>query len=963
MTKKSVFLSYSWDSEEHRAWVRKLADCLEEHAELHVIWDGYDLDSLTDKNKFMESGVAGADYVVVIATKAYKKKADSRTGGVGIETYLTTASHWDSLQASGKSKLLVALREADAIPTYLKGHLYIDFTQDSGFVQAEDNLIRHFKGRQNIPRPQKRRSLLVEDGQYSFTKVEDLIRIGHPNRRVIVDSNQGTDFSGANRIKYELWETRSPALSYYLALATSSNITQTTNHAIQKFKSLSIQPTDLTVLRPRSGRAEQSLILTLFQESGLKTKLHEFTYKEYIWQYCIDESLKGIAPPSEIPNYTEQSISYDGEDDATILADSARDHLVNLLQQPAITSAHLVIAPGGMGKTSLCIAVAAKLFNRNDLRSSAVLIQAESVKRYIAENGASSARIDTIYQLYELYARYLNFDQVFDRNTFELAFLSGNLVVIIDGLDEFVSLFPDTFNLDTFLKSLANFHDELGSSAVLITTRNSQLLERTQLDALNIERHELFGFDSSACKAYLSRRFRKYSDGEAIASKVFSKIDKVQMRDHEARVVPFFADVAATVAEEAIRDNDSAEFDITDGPTPYPSNNDLTDHIIHSVMRREEVRQELDLSVVDVVQLIVGLVADYSKRWPRAEMLERLTLLYDARGAALAAKIALNPLLLQTGDSLELRYGFLSSYFEVLQLLQGILGQSIEKEFIRSLGRLNTDSNEFKDLKRFFSLRRDELIESSTKLVVGLNKQLEIANRAKSNDAEGLRRAIASVLNLATHVCGGSTAHITELVLRIYQVQRSSPEEVVTLSGLQVHGDLPAMDFSNLTIVNAKFSNYKNLLAGKFDNSKFMYCTFDLCHDPLNRSSSLKPQFLDKSCELGDLREYITLSTAGKQDENRVIEAEARKFLHSFFRGSHFDDNRKGLIRFSTKVPGLADNKFDRIIAEGFLAVSKDKKDATFFEIADWFRPSVRRFLTDNYNDVNIRKFLLFIRG
>ncbi|MEW6521607.1 MAG: TIR domain-containing protein [Thermodesulfobacteriota bacterium] len=541
MNKTRVFLSYSWDSEIHKEWVRKLADTLEELKELHVVWDGYDLDALTDKNKFMESGICTADYVIVIATKKYKEKADNRSGGVGIETYLASAAHWDGLQKQAKTKVIVVLREPDSVPNYLKGHLYVDFTADSLYCESEAKLLKYFRSESTVPRPPKRRSLASDEHLYTFTKIEDLIRVGHTNRRPIVNKEQGTNYSGSNRIKYELWETKSPTITYYLALANKNiNITQTVNHAIGQFNASGIRPSDLIVLRPRSGRPDQALISGLFSQADLRTQIHEYTYKDYIWNFCIDKSLRNIDPPSEIANYTDQSLSYENDQSEHSLA-SARDFLVNLLLQPSTTSAHLVVASGGMGKTSLCLSVAAKLHNRHELHSSVILIQAESIKRYVADHGLYGARIDSVFQLYELYARHHHFDQVFDRNTFELAFLSGNLVVIIDGLDEFVSIFPETFNLDLFLASLDQFHRELGSSAVLLTTRNSQLVEHARLEELSIKRYDLLGFDKPTCEAYLRRRFSKYSNGQAIAARVQSQIDKVQRKRQLKR---FFSAVA-----------------------------------------------------------------------------------------------------------------------------------------------------------------------------------------------------------------------------------------------------------------------------------------------------------------------------------------------------------------------------------------------------------------------------------
>ena len=113
-----VFISYSWDSEEHKQWVHKLADSLEETTGFNVLWDGYDLDALSDKNFFMETSITESEFVIVVATQKYKEKANKRDGGVGIETYLATAAHWKSLQQNNKTKIIVALREPDSIPNY-----------------------------------------------------------------------------------------------------------------------------------------------------------------------------------------------------------------------------------------------------------------------------------------------------------------------------------------------------------------------------------------------------------------------------------------------------------------------------------------------------------------------------------------------------------------------------------------------------------------------------------------------------------------------------------------------------------------------------------------------------------------------------------------------------------------------------------------------------------------------------
>ena len=131
-----IFISYSSGNEEHTIWVGKLADDLEIYPDFHIILDQYDLDNLIDKNRFMESSVDESDFIIVIATKEYKRKADSRLGGVGIETQLNIQRHYEETAKYGTSNIIVVLREKEMTPIYLKSKIFIDFTDDYKYEQS-----------------------------------------------------------------------------------------------------------------------------------------------------------------------------------------------------------------------------------------------------------------------------------------------------------------------------------------------------------------------------------------------------------------------------------------------------------------------------------------------------------------------------------------------------------------------------------------------------------------------------------------------------------------------------------------------------------------------------------------------------------------------------------------------------------------------------------------------------------
>ncbi|UUZ64351.1 ATP-binding protein [Polaromonas sp. P1-6] len=940
-------------------------DTLEEIQEVHVTWDGYDLDALVDKNYFMEAGIHDADLVLVVTTAKYKEKADGRTGGVGLETFMASAVHWDGMLHDKKSRLVEIRREADSTPRYLSGHFHLDFKNDAEYPTRIEELLDLLRGKPAAERPKKRRSLAsVADRAYEFTRVEELIRVNHPNRRAIVNGDEGTDFSGANRIKYELWETKSPALSYFLALHANANIQQTAQHAASWLLAAGLRPSDITVLRHRAGRPEQELIASAFSEKKLPSRIHECTYKEYIWDYCIDEALKTIDPPSPIENYTNQGLTYtSNETGAPVRTDSALDHIVEVLQKPSNISAHLVVAPGGMGKTSLCLSVAKQLHFRNDLRSSVILIQAESIKKYVAERGLAQARIATIYDIYELYAKYQGHGTLFERSTFDLAVVCGNLTVIIDGLDELSSLFQERFDVAAFLESLKEFHDQLGSSNILLTTRNNVVAEDADLEALAIERYELLGFDTESCKRYVTRRLQGYAAGPAMIQKVMGQIATVQIQDDEGRIIPFLADISTTVVEDELSKGKGQVFDVSDDSTPYPSNNDITDHIVYSILRREQTRHDLEIPVGEVVELISDLVIDYGKRWPLAEMQDRLKMLYETRAQSILAKLQLNPLLVSQNGDIELRYSFLSAYFEVLLMLRGLLRSSLEPGITRALCRLNPDSEEARELRRYFSAHIAEVDEALRSFIPKLRAQAISQDTAKGStaDRENAKGAISSLLHLYFGMQKLPIDTTTSKLLSIY----GFPEADIstrTLEGLFIKGAFPPIDFSNLIVTKSRFHGYKNFLACRFKDSQFMYSVFEDCADLALTNTALDPSMIDGTCDPGDLREAFVLAKATKADEQAMIQTEVMNFLRSFFRGDRFIDNKRAHIKFSNKVPGLAPDKFDRLMAAGYFHLAKAKTVADFYEVAPDFKANVRRLLTDGYPDGKMKRFIAQLR-
>jgi hypothetical protein len=73
----SVFISYSWDNEEHKEWVLRIAISLFVDFGIHAILDQWDTDLGDDLTLFMEKSVREASRVLIICTEEYVRKAEA----------------------------------------------------------------------------------------------------------------------------------------------------------------------------------------------------------------------------------------------------------------------------------------------------------------------------------------------------------------------------------------------------------------------------------------------------------------------------------------------------------------------------------------------------------------------------------------------------------------------------------------------------------------------------------------------------------------------------------------------------------------------------------------------------------------------------------------------------------------------------------------------------------------------
>jgi len=146
-----VFISYSWSSQAHKDWVRQeIAEALIKNG-IDVILDQWDLKEGNDSYAFMEKMVNDPTIskVLIITDKQYCLKCNSRKGGVGTEAMIISPEVYNNVE---QEKFIPIVTEYDEsglafLPTYLKGKIYIDFSNKVNFFEEFEKLLRNIVGK------------------------------------------------------------------------------------------------------------------------------------------------------------------------------------------------------------------------------------------------------------------------------------------------------------------------------------------------------------------------------------------------------------------------------------------------------------------------------------------------------------------------------------------------------------------------------------------------------------------------------------------------------------------------------------------------------------------------------------------------------------------------------------------------------------------------------------------------
>lgn len=147
-----VFVSYTHEDSEHKAWVASLSTDLRRKG-VDAVLDQWKVTLGADLTLFMEEGIRGSDRVLLICTPVYARKANEGQGGVGYERLVVTGEIAENIATD---KFICVLRRGtkdDALPSFAKTRKYVDFRESAKYDCSLEELLRDIHKAPAQPEP------------------------------------------------------------------------------------------------------------------------------------------------------------------------------------------------------------------------------------------------------------------------------------------------------------------------------------------------------------------------------------------------------------------------------------------------------------------------------------------------------------------------------------------------------------------------------------------------------------------------------------------------------------------------------------------------------------------------------------------------------------------------------------------------------------------------------------------
>ncbi|NQX84772.1 MAG: SMEK domain-containing protein [Flavobacteriaceae bacterium] len=437
-----------------------------------------------------------------------------------------------------------------------------------------------------------------------------------------------------------------------------------TKEAINYLKTLShtFNSKNINVLIPRNPDHKTRRVIQNFKYE-LK---HSNVY--YIDEFLFEETIKNISqlPILGVEDFVKPVIKEKGK----IIHLSNIFHWIIEERYPSIA---IIKAPGGIGKTTLVEKIHDDFIDKeNQYKYLVLFIEAND---FIKNFGLVDFSDENEYDLYTIFKKCHSQGNNIDEQLFYNNYRHGNILMIIDGVDEIISTIT-SFNLETFLAKISQFAEKIGKGKILLTSRDLYVKDiESFLNSVNgneksIVTYDLMPFNKDLALEYFKLNALSESQSNTALNLLEGFVLEID-KNEEYIYPPFVLDIVLDfirVTNEI--DNDMLDYSMFD--SKYLVQNHRLDYIIQQTFNRENNKKftyGYDLGIDEQVAFFCLMAIEKKGHIKEKQVLPLLNQLgYISNSEKIAQSLKDHPFLKENDGVYSFLYRFLETEFSIIGL-------------------------------------------------------------------------------------------------------------------------------------------------------------------------------------------------------------------------------------------------------------------------------------------------------
>ncbi len=614
---------------------------------------------------------------------------------------------------------------------------------------------------------------------------------------------------------------------------------------------------------------------------------------------------------------------------------------------------------GGIGKTTVIKYFLDSLHknHRGKDDTNILFINSHDIINEIMKN----PKIEDIFDFYRITAEKNDIVKKFDKKLLQLSIDNGNMIIILDGLDEVIAKIGSKFDINRFIEAIFNdYSGNLEKAKILITCRDYFWDEHTQHP--NIKTIALKPFDKKMTEQYFEFYFNDSPSKLKKAMSLATDFSKKNTAKGKVTYIPYILDM---IKEGILMDVDSSE--------QVQSNillkkDNINDFLVGKVCEREILKLD-NLPIDEQINILIRMAVKYNGALLDEHFIEFESTFDASSQTNLINKFKSHPLLEfnNASGSLKFRYDFFNEYFKNIKLaifLNKGDFEKIDEDIIEILiQHISYDGSLMKDLaKRLNDIDYEEFKISILELLT--EKLYKIDNLDESK-----RKRLSSSLFILLLVLSpaSNTEARTELLKELFE-DEGEKNKIKNLYLINLHtsgADKPIFNFSDLKFTQCHFENYEYFTGCECNSDTFF--TESIFMSPLHIEGvnpTIRLKNIDtNTCNAEGIIEVLQKSEKKLMYENLDIRINLKQIIKFFWSSSAFRQKSEAETRKKLRThTRLIDILIKEKIIQQVHVHTKQKRHDTAYQINSEYS-NLRKIMEENYTCSEFEKIVSIVEG